>query len=126
LLYKHFETQTKKFDEYIAVCEKLGKTPNLDKLPMNRAYYPFEVQLALVIHEVLPDRWDGMSGSYMGKDWSCVDAYLTAYEVEDKRTVLMFIKALDISYSNSVNDNIQREQKKKDSQGNKFVPKATI
>jgi len=126
LLSTHFESQTKKFEEYLAVCEKLGKTPNLNKLPMDRTYYPYEVQIAFLIHEVLPDRWDGMSGSYMGKDWSCVDAYLTAYEVEDKKTVLLFIKALDISYSNSVNENIEREQKKRDSQGNKFVPKATI
>ena len=93
---------------------------------MDRTYYPYEVQIAFLIHEVLPDRWDGMSGSYMGKDWSCVDAYLTAYEVEDKKTVLLFIKVLDVSYANTINESMNRERKKKDSQGNKFVPKATI
>jgi len=126
LLSKHFESQTKKFEEYIAVCEKLGKEPNLDKLPMNSVYYPYEVQVALIIHEALPDRWDGTSGSYMGKDWSCVDTYLEAYEIEDTKTVLLFIKVLDVSYSNTINENMNRERKRKDSQGNKFVPKATI
>ena len=93
---------------------------------MNSVYYPYEVQVALIIHEALPDRWDVTSGSYMGKDWSCVDTYLNAYEVEDKKTVLLFIKVLDVSYSNTINESINRERKKKDSQGNKFVPKATI
>ena len=93
---------------------------------MDRAYYPFEVQVAMHIHEVLPDRWDGMSGSYLGKDWSSVGTYLEAYEVEDKPTVLFFIKVLDIEYSSVVNENLDTERKKrerKDSQANIQVPK---
>ena len=124
LLEHHFRSQTKKFEEYLIVCERLGKTPNLAKIPMDRNYYPFEVQLAMAIHEVLPDRWDGMSGSYLGKDWSAVGTYLDAYKVEDKTTVLFFIKVLDIEYSKIVNENLGKERKKEErkSQANINVP----
>ena len=68
-------------------------------MPMDKGNYPYEVQLAMSIHEVLPDRWDGMSGSYLGKDWSSVGTYLDAYETEDKPTVLLFI--IGFLYRNS-------------------------
>ena len=95
LLENHFKSQTKKYEEYLLVCERLGKEPNLAKIPMDKGNYPYEVQLAMSIHEVLPDRWDGMSGSYLGKDWSSVGTYLDAYETEDKPTVLLFMKIYD-------------------------------
>ena len=125
MLERHFTAQTKKFEEYLVVCERLGKQPDLAKMPMDRAYYPYEVQLAMHIHEVLPDRWDGMSGSYLGKDWSCVGTYFDAYEVKDKQNVLLFIKALDVQYSRVVNENLDKESKKreKQAQGNIQVPK---
>ena len=126
LLENHFRSQTKKFEEYLAVCERLGKEPNLAKMPMDKGNYPYEVQLAMSIHEVLPDRWDGMSGSYLGKDWSSVGTYLDAYETEDKPTVLLFIKILDVEFSKVVNENLDTERKKrdrKDSQANIQVPK---
>ena len=93
---------------------------------MDKGNYPYEVQLAMSIHEVLPDRWDGMSGSYLGKDWSSVGTYLDAYETEDKPTVLLFIKILDVEFSKVVNENLDTERKKrdrKDSQANIQVPK---
>ena len=126
LLENHFKSQTKKFEEYLLVCERLGKEPNLAKIPMDKGNYPYEVQLAMSIHEVLPDRWDGMSGSYLGKDWSSVGTYLDAYETEDKPTVLLFIKILDVEFSKVVNENLDTERKKrerKDSQANIQVPK---
>ena len=120
LLENHFKSQTKKFEEYLLVCERLGKEPNLAKIPMDKGNYPYEVQLAMSIHEVLPDRWDGMSGSYLGKDWSSVGTYLDAYETEDKP------KILDVEFSKVVNENLDTERKKrerKDSQANIQVPK---
>jgi hypothetical protein len=126
LLENHFKSQTKKFEEYLLVCERLGKEPNLAKIPMDKGNYPYEVQLAMSIHEVLPDRWDGMSGSYLGKDWSSVGTYLDAYETEDKPTVLLFIKILDVEFSKVVNENLDTERNKrerKDSQANIQVPK---
>jgi|TARA_B100001964_G_scaffold222621_1_gene267737 hypothetical protein len=126
LLETHFRSQTKNFGEYLIVCERLGKEPDLAKMPMDRNYYPYEVQLAMSIHEVLPDRWDGMSGSYLGKDWSAVGTYLDAYNVESKTIVLYFIKVLDVEYSNIVNENLDKERKKRERKSQANIPVPNI
>ena len=110
LLEHHFRSQTKKFEEYLIVCERLGKTPNLAKIPMDRNYYPFEVQLAMAIHEVLPDRWDGMSGSYLGKDWSALGDILEIMEIEDKKTVCFFLKHVENAQMVNINDELKRKR----------------
>jgi len=114
LLKIHFEADNKKFKEYLAVCERLGKEPDPNKMPMDRAYFPYEVQLAFLIHDLLPDRWEGMSGSYLGKDWSAVDTLLNLYDIEDKRTVVFFIKSIDLAYSNEINSQLEVQRKKQE------------
>jgi len=126
LLETKFSKSQRKWDEYLAVCEKLGKEPNYDKMPMDDGNFPYEVQLALLVHSVLPDRWDGMSGSYLGKDWSALGTLLNVYNIEDKKTVSFFLKNIDMLQTRSINDEMEKERKRRDSQGNKFVPKATI
>ena len=59
----------------------------------------------------MPDRWDGMSGSYMGKDWGCLGTLLDLYEVEDKREVTYFIKAIESENSSSLNDELNKKRK---------------
>ena len=51
-----------------------------------------EVQVAFLLHDLLPDRWDGMSGSYMGKDFSSLGTLLETWQVDDRRTCIYFIK----------------------------------
>ncbi len=126
MLETKFSKSQKKWDEYLAVCEKLGKEPDYDKMPMDDGNFPYEVQLALLVHSVLPDRWDGMSGSYLGKDWSALGTLLNVYNIEDKKTVSFFLKNIDMLQTRSINDEMEKERKRRDSQGNKFVPKATI
>ena len=126
MLETKFSKSQRKWDEYLAVCEKLGKEPDYDKMPMDDGNFPYEVQLALLVHSVLPDRWDGMSGSYLGKDWSALGTLLNVYNIEDKKTVSFFLKNIDMLQTRSINDEMEKERKRRDSQGNKFVPKATI
>ena len=65
-------------------------------MPPELDVFPYEVQVAFLIHSLMPDRWDGMSGSYMGKDWSCLGSLLDIYEVEDKREITYFLKAYQV------------------------------
>lgn len=73
--------------------------------------YPSEVQEAFLIHSCLPDRWDGMSGMFLGKDWSALGTLLKVFEVEDKRTVVTMLKAIDDRNSNSINQKQSERQK---------------
>ena len=121
----HFNASDKKFKEYLLVCERLGKTPDPNKMPMSSGNFPYEVQLAFLIHGLLPDRWEGMSGSYLGKEWSAVGALLDAYNIEEKRIILFFIKAIDIINSKVINKNLDKDRKKRDrkSQAKQNFPK---
>lgn len=111
MLKTKFSKSERKWNEYIAVCEKLGKEPDYDKMPMEDSNFPYEVQLALLIHSVLPDRWDGMSGSYLGKDWSALGTLLNVYNIEDKKTVSFFLKNIDMLHTNYLNEEIEKKRK---------------
>ena len=66
-----------------------------------------------------------MSGSYLGKEWSAVGALLDAYNIEEKRIILFFIKAIDIINSKVINKNLDKDRKKRDrkSQAKQNFPK---
>jgi hypothetical protein len=80
-------------------------------MPPDMEDYPSEVQEAFLIHSCLPDRWDGMSGMFLGKDWSALGTLLEVFEVEDKRTVVTMLKAIDDRNSNSINQKQSERQK---------------
>ena len=115
MLEQKFSKSQKKWDEYLIVCERLGKTPNENKMPIDDRDFPYEVQLAFLLHSVLPDRWDGSSGSYMGKDWSALGSLLDIYQIDDKRTVTFFLKNVDVLTSNQINKEIDNRRKKSES-----------
>jgi hypothetical protein len=51
------------------LCEQLGQDPDPNKMPLEASAFPYEVQVAFFMFDLLSDRWDGMSGTYLGKDW---------------------------------------------------------
>ena len=66
-----------------------------------------------------------MSGSYLGKEWSATGVLLDVYGVEDKKTVVFFLKAIDNINSKLINKSIQKESKKREkpSRGKMNFPK---
>ena len=121
----HFNASDKKFKEYLIVCDRLGKEPDPNKMPMNFGNFPYEVQLAFLIYDLLPDRWEGMSGSYLGKEWGAVGALLDAYNIEERQIIVFFIKAIDIINSKVINKRLDKDRKKRDkkSQAKQNFPK---
>ena len=61
-------------------------------MPLDPSEFPDEVQVAFLIYGYLSDRWDGMSGTYMGKDWSTINHLFELFEVEDRKVILYFMK----------------------------------
>ncbi len=107
---KHF-SQSIDLVKYLAVCEQLGQEPDPNKMPPEMEDYPSEVQQAFLVHSCLPDRWDGMSGMFMGKDWSALGTLLDVFEVDDPRTTVYFLKAIDDRNSNSINEKVTQRNK---------------
>ena len=73
--------------------------------------FPSEVQEAFLVHSCLPDRWDGTSGMFMGKDLAALGTLLDVFKIEDKKTVVWFLKAIDDRNSNSINEKVSDRQK---------------
>lgn len=74
------------------MMEQLGSEPILEEIPISFEDFPHQVQEAINIFSILPDMWEGMSGTYMGKDYSIL-SYLanTIFEVEDEQLLMKLL-----------------------------------
>ena len=116
LLEKEFRDGQISLDTYLDICEQKGIEPDPDEMPPTMGDYPPEVQVAFLLHDYLPENWEGMSGSYLGKDYSALEMLLKAYEVEDVKTCIYFIKLIDgynIRKINSEQDKKRKAEERK-------------
>ena len=79
-------------DQYLEICEQLGQEPDPQKMPLTESDFPAEVQVAFFMFNLLSDNWEGMSGSYMGKDWSHCSQLFQIYGIEDQKTTIYLMK----------------------------------
>lgn len=80
-------------------------------MPPEYSDYPLEVQQAFLLHSYLHDQWDGMSGMYMGKDQAPLGTLLDVLEIEDKKTVLFFLKCIEDRNATQINNKVSERQK---------------
>jgi len=78
-------------------------------MPLEATAFPAEVQVAFFVYSYLSDVWEGMSGSYMGKDWSHIDTLFKLFEIDDPKIVLYFMKM----YERTVVTHRAEEQERK-------------
>jgi len=83
-------------EKYLMMCEQLGTEPKAEEIPANFEDFPHIIQIAMNIHAILGDNWDGMSGTYMGKDYTLYP-YLAdeVYKVENKAQLVQFVTLID-------------------------------
>ena len=48
--------------------------------------------MAFFMFDLLSDVYEGMSGTYMGKDWSHCSQIFELWEIEDRKTTMWFMK----------------------------------
>ena len=98
-------------DQYIKICEELGQEPDPEKMPLELSDFPEEVQVAFFMLSLLSDRWDGASGSYLGKDWGPIEYIFRLYEIEDKKTLFHFMKLIESYTMMEKAKQVERERK---------------
>lgn len=101
-------------DQYFEVCEQLGIEPDPQKMPLTESDFPAEVQVAFFMFNLLSDVWEGMSGTYMGKDWSHCQQLFDIYEVEDKKTTLYFMKLYERTLMNQRAEDAEQRRKQEE------------
>ena len=80
-------------------------------MPLESSAFPAEVQVAFFVYNYLSDVWDGMSGSYMGKDWSHIDTLFNLFEIDDPKIVLYFMKMYEARIVKDRADEQERKRK---------------
>ena len=70
----------------------MGWEPKEEELPQDGANLSLECQQALTILNALPDNWEGMNGTWLGKDYSGLSAVMDIYQVESRREVFELLK----------------------------------
>ena len=75
------------------MCEQMGTEPDPEFIPLEPNDLDYESQMALKMFSVLPDRIDGASGTWLGKELSGLGTFLEVFEVDYPRRVceLLFI-----------------------------------
>ncbi len=94
----------------MAVCDQLGEEPDPDKMPVDRSIFPLEVQEAFMLHDFLSERWDGMNGFYLGKDYSALETYIKILDIEDPKQSLYFLKHIEYYNSEKINASIKAKR----------------
>ena len=84
-------------EQYFEMCEMLGTEPIDSDVPIEMEDFPDEVQQSFQIYYLLRDVWEGMSGTYMGKDMSSIFDFFRLYKIdsEDQLLTLNFIRQID-------------------------------
>tara|TARA_R110002072_G_scaffold112290_4_gene241215 strand:- start:215 stop:514 length:300 start_codon:yes stop_codon:yes gene_type:complete len=80
-------------------------------MPLEISDFPSEIQVAFFIFGFLEDNWDGMSGSYMGKNWNNIEYLFNLYNIDEPRTLLYLMKLWEGILVAHRADKAQRKQK---------------
>jgi len=92
-------------------------------MPLTSSDFPEEVQVAFFIFSFLSDVWDGMSGTYLGKDWGIVFRLFDLYKIDNEKDILFFMKLYEmavIEYRAKESEKRRKaEERKQSSRGGK-------
>ena len=72
-------------DQYLLMCEQMGWEPKEQEIPIDPASLQLESQQALVLLNALPDKWEGMNGVWLGKDYAGLADIMSIYQINDNK-----------------------------------------
>jgi len=83
-------------------------------MPLEASAFPHEVQVAFFVLGLLPDRYEGASGTYLGKDWSSANFIFEVYKIEEVQTVIFFAKTYETMLVNQKAEEADRKRKQQE------------
>jgi len=104
-------------EQYFEMCEALNSEPVDSDIPVEYSDFPVEIQQVFNIYFLMSDIWDGMNGTYQGKNTSIVFELLAVYDIpqEDRLIYLTFIRAMDNIRKRLINEKVKQAQDRKPS-----------
>lgn len=73
----------------------MGVEPKEEDIPKDPSAFSLEAQQALIMLNVLPDKWEGMSGTWLGKEYAGLLDIMELYQIEDKKQVFELLKVCE-------------------------------
>lgn len=80
-------------------------------MPLDLSELPEEVQVAFFMFGLLPDHYEGMSGTYMGKYWDGIEYYFKMYEVQEPKVILYLMKMYEVALVNYKAEKAEQKRK---------------
>ena len=101
-------------DAYYEMCEITGEQPLLENEPVEWQDLPEQVQQCFEVYSFLPDRWEGMSATFMGKDYSIVFYLFDTFQVIelDRLLYLRLMSNIDGIRSKLIQNKQKQKEKK--------------
>ena len=81
-------------DKYLSLQEKMGKEPDLEKMPPDISDFPYDVQIGISVYNKLGDRYSPEYG-YLGKDYTNVRLFAEIHKVDNLELFLETILRID-------------------------------
>jgi len=100
----------------------MGEEPDPAKMPLDSSAFPEDVQVAFFMFTLLSDKWEGTSGSYMGKDWAHCPHIFEVYGIEDPQTTMYFMKMYEmllVNHRAAAQEERRKQSERKSQQGGK-------
>lgn len=73
----------------------MGVEPKEEDTPKDPSTFSLEAQQALVMLNALPDVWEGMNGTWLGKSYSGLMDIMDLYNIDEKREVFELLKVCE-------------------------------
>lgn len=89
------------------MAEQMGWT-DFDDEPLEPGDLPISAQQALILMNVLPDKVEGMSGVWLGKEYSGLSDIMTIYQMIDWKETFEMLQVCIEEYSKYYDE--QRKQ----------------
>jgi len=103
-------------ERYFMMCEQLDKEPNPEEIPADFNDFPKLVQDAIMIYGILPDVWEGMGGTFLGKDYSILPYLVNqVYMIDDHPQLMQFL----LMINNIVSSHRAEKQRQQQAKGKK-------
>lgn len=91
----------------------LGNEPLEEEIPIDREDLMVETQMVFDLYDKLSARWEGMSGSYLGKDLILLPVLFNEFNIEDyiRKYAWHIIPIIDSYVAEDVAEKIKRKTK---------------
>lgn len=95
------------------MCEMMESEPLEEEIPFEREDLTIDTQEVFNMYDKLPARWDGMSGTYLGKDLNLLPVLCVEYEVENylRKYAWHIIPIIDSYVSEDIAEKTKRKTK---------------